>query len=152
MIFMNMDEQPMHILTRAGILAFFSISKKITEDDIDAILKDAKVKGKSKDEVLTLVKTKIMHEIIKATQNGTLPGIILDKSKPQSIPLQNVEALNHMVLVLSQKMKSKKFDKFSLCYFINYLIASLGLKEEDFEEFHRWIQEAQGDDDDDEDE
>jgi len=145
---MDMNEQPMHILTKAGILASFSISKKITEDEINAMLKDAKNKGKSEDEILTRVKTKIMKEIIDATHKGTLPGIILEKSKQQIIPLQTVESLNHMVLFLSQKMKSKKFDKMSLCYFINYLVANLGLKEEDFEEFHRRVQEIRGEDED----
>ncbi len=146
-----MNEQPIHILAKAGILASFSISKKITQDEIDSMMKDAKVKGKSEDEVISFVKTKIMKEIIDATQKGTLPGIILEKSKNFIIPVQAIESLNRMVLVLVQKMKAKKFDKLSLCYFINYLVASLGLTEEDFEEFHRRIKEVRGDNDDDDD-
>lgn len=138
----------MHILTAAGILASFSVSKKITQEEVDVMMKDSKGKGKSQDEVISLVKTKIMKEIIDATQKGTLPGVILEKPKNLIIPIQSIETLNRMVLVLAQKMKGKKFDKLSLCYFINYLVASLGLTEEDFEEFHRRLREARGEDDD----
>ena len=142
----------MHLLTKTGILASFSISKKITEEEVDSLMKNAKRKGKNEHEVLELVKTKIMKEIVDATQKGTLPGIIIEQSKTPLLPIQSVEALNHMVLVLAQKMKSKKIDKLSLCYFVNYLVASLGLTEEDFETFHRRIKEAQEKDDDDDDE
>lgn len=112
------------------------------------MLNNAKGKGKSKDEILDLVKTKIMKEIMDATQNGTLPGIVLENSNSQTVSIKNIGTLNHMVMILSQKMKAKRFDRFSLCYFINYLITSLGLTEEDFEEFHRKIRKAKGEDED----
>lgn len=146
-------EEPMHILTQSGVLASFSVSKKITEEEINAIMRDAQNKGKDEDQVLEIVRTKIMREIIDATQKGTLPGIIVENVKNQLIPVKSLESLNRMVEVLSAKMKQKKFDKLSLCYFINYLVGNLGLKEEDFEDFHRRIKEVRGDDgDDDEDE
>lgn len=141
----------MHLLTKSGVLASFSISKKITEQEVDTLMKTAKKNGKNETEILDLVKTKIMREIIEATQKGTLPGIVIESAKHPIIPIQSIEALNHMVLVLSQKMKSKKIDKLSLCYFVNYLVGSLGLTEEDFETFHRRIREAQDKDDDDDD-
>lgn len=111
----------------------------------------AQNRGKSDDEVLDLVKTRIMMEIMDATRKGTLPGIILENSQKKIIPVQSVTALNRMVEVLSQKMKQKRFDKMSLCYFINYLVGSLGLTEEDFEEFHRKMRDARNDSDDDDD-
>jgi hypothetical protein len=146
-----MEQQPSHILTKEGILASFSVSKKITEKEINAMMTGAQNKSKDEDEILELLKAKIMKEIIDATQKGTLPGIILENVENQLLPIKSIESLNRMVQVISQKMKQKKFDKLSLCYFINYLVGSLGLVEEDFEEFHRRIQDARGDDDDDDD-
>lgn len=104
-------------------------------------------KSKNKDEVVALIKEKIMADIIDASRKGNLPGILLEEMNPP-IPVQNVETLNNMVGLLSSKLKNKKVDKLSLCYFINYLVESLGLTEEDFEEFHRRVSEAQENDDD----
>jgi len=139
-----MAEQPLHILTQSGILASFSVSKKITEKEIDAMMEVAKTSGKNEEEVMALITHKVMKEIIDATNKGDLPGIILENVRKPLLPIQSIESLNRMVEVLSQKMKQKKFDKRSLCYFINYLVGSLGLSEEDFEEFHRRMREARG--------
>ncbi len=137
-----MEEHPMHILTKAGVLASFSISKKITEQEIDAMMNLAKSKGKSEDDVVNMVKNKIMQEIMDATHTGTLPGILSEPAKPPLLPIQSIESLNRMVMVLTQKLKEKKFNKLSLCYFINYLVGSLHLTEEDFEDFHRRLRDA----------
>lgn len=143
-----MSEQPLHILTKMGVLSSFSISQKITEHQITEMLKTAESKTQNEDEVMELVKTKIMKEIMDASQDGTLPGIILE-SERAVLPVQFLDSLNRMVFILAQKLKSKKIDKMSLCYFINFLVGSLGLQEEDFEEFHRRMRDARGDDDDD---
>ncbi len=146
-----MAKSPEHILSKSGVLASFSVSKKISEEEVHAMMENAQSRGKSEDEILDLVKTRIMMEIMDATRKGTLPGIILENSQRKLIPIQSVTALNRMVEVLSQKMKQKKFDKLSLCYFINYLVGSLGLVEEDFEEFHRRMRKARSEDGEDDD-
>lgn len=146
-IYYYMAEQPSHILTQTGILSSFSISKKITEDEIRAVMKNAEKKGKTEEEVLNVIKGRIMKEIVDATHSGVLPGIIIEKTEPSIIPIKHIEALNRMVTVLSDKLQSKKLDKLSMCYFINYLVGSLGLTEEDFEEFHRKIKDASEEDD-----
>ena len=138
-----MEEQPMHILTTAGVLTAFSISKKITAQDIECITKLAKTKGKTEDEIIIMIRDQIIREIVDATKKGTLPGIIIEKSETAALPVKSIAALNRMVLVLTQKLKEKKINKFSLCYFINYLVGSLGLTEEDFEDFHRRIKGSQ---------
>ena len=74
---------------------------------------------------------------------------IEDKADKKTI--KNIESLNRLVVMLAHKLKDKKFDKLSLCYFINFLVGSLGLNEEDFEEFHRQVRDLHGDDDDEED-
>jgi hypothetical protein len=143
-----MADQPMHMLTTMGVLASFSVSKKISEQEVGEMMKSAQTKSKDEQEVLTMVKAKIMKEIIDATKKGTLPGILIEKADRGVLPVQFIDSLNRMVLVLSQKLKGKKIDKLSLCYFINYLVGSLGLTEEDFEEFHRRLREARNGDDD----
>lgn len=127
---------PTHILTQMGVLSSFSISKKMTENDITAMMKKTKNKVKSESELIELVKTKIMSEILEATENGTIPGIIVDKNKSKLFSIKSMESLNKMVDLISGKLNNKKLDKLSLCYFINYLIGKLNLTEEDFEDFY----------------
>ena len=143
----------MHLLTKYGILTNFSMAQKLTEEDINAMIKVEKSKGKTDEDVMEQIKKRLIQELIEATQKGTLPGIIIDDAVPKSvIPIKNIESLNRLVVMLAHKLKDKKFDKLSLCYFINFLVGSLGLNEEDFEEFHRQVRDLHGDDDDEEDE
>lgn len=142
---MNLNNH-IHLLTETGVLSSFSISKKISEEEVNEMFKAAKSKSKNEKEILEIVKAKIMKEIIDASKKGILPGIVLDP-RSEVLPIKDIEALNRMVIVITQKLKNKKIDKISLCYFINYLVGSLGLTEEDFEEFHRRIRESRGNDD-----
>ncbi len=137
-----------HLLTTEGILASFSISKKITEKEINAFAKKAMTKGKSDDEIVNMVKEKIMHEIIEASQKGLLPCMVLGDAPAEIIPENTVIVLNRMVELLSKKIKGKKYSKLELCYFINYLVGSLGLTEEDFDNFHRRISDSDESEDD----
>ena len=142
----------MHLLTKYGILTNFSMAQKLTEEDISAMVKTEKSKGKSDEDVMERIKKKLLQEIIEATEKGTLPGILIDDAIPKTvIPIKNIESLNRLVVMLAHKLKDKKFDKLSLCYFINFLVGSLCLNEEDFEEFHRQVRDLRGDDDDDND-
>ena len=147
---MGMKQTPIHLLTKYGILTNFSMAKKITEEDINAMKKAEKSKGMKDEEVMEKVKNKLMQELIEAAQKGTLPGSIVDNTVPKTvIPIKNIESLNRLVVMLATKLKDKKYDKLSLCYFINFLVGSLGLGEEDFEEFHRQLRDLHGDDDED---
>lgn len=148
-----MEKYPIHLLTKMGVLHNFSISKKIMPEDINAMIKVLKgnAKVKSDQEILDLVRDKVMKEIIKATQNGSIPGLLIENNPESLVSIQHLEALNHMVIIVSQKLKNKKIDKVSLCYFINSLIGTLGLTEKDFEDFHRRIKNA-GDSDENDDE
>jgi hypothetical protein len=130
-----------------GVLSSFSIAKKISEEEVNQMIKSAKTKTKNQGDAMDIVKAKIMKEIIDASKKGTMPGIVLDRNN-EMIPIQHIEDLNRMVIVLTQKFKGKKIDTTSLCYFINYLVGSLGLTPEDFEEFHRRLRDVQGDDED----
>lgn len=146
-----MNETPMHILTQMGILTSFSLSKKITEKELADMMHQEKNKGKSEEEIVSIMGDKIMGEIMDAVRKGQIPGVIINQGNKPIISVKNVEELNRLVMVLAGKLKGKKYDKLSLCYFINYLVHAMGLSEEDFEEFHRRMKEANGDDDDDDD-
>ena len=147
-----MSEQPMHMLTQMGVLTSFSISKKITEKELESMMKSEKNKGKSESEIVSMMGETIINEIVSAVQKRKIPGILIEEKKGRKppIPIKNIEDLNRLVLILGTKLPRKKYDKISLCYFINYLVGALGLKEEDFEEFHRKIRESQDEDEDDE--
>ena len=136
-----------------GVLTSFSLSKKITEKELTDMMHHEKNKGKSEEEIVSLLGDKIMGEIVDAVRKGQIPGIIVEKGVKPIIPIKTIEELNRLVHVLATKLKGNKYDKLSLCYFINYLVHAMGLTEEDFEEFHRRMKEAHGnpnDDDDDE--
>lgn len=141
-IYQYMKREPTHLLTKMGVLSSFSISTKLTEKEVNAMARSLNKKTKNDDELVALVKEKIVNDIIEASRKGKLPGILLEEIKTP-VPIKDIETLNKMVVLLSSKLKSKKIDKLSLCYFINYLVGSLELTEEDFEEFHRRVSEAQ---------
>ena len=104
-----MKDQPMHILTQEGILSSFSISQKLTEKEVNVLLSKAKRKCKNKENPLDIVQNNVLEEIVNATKNGTLPGIIVDEKEEEPLlPIKSIDFLNHMVMVISQKFKNKK--------------------------------------------
>lgn len=142
--------QPIHILSQMGVLSSFSIAKKVTGEDIKKYFSKQKKGKKSDAEIQNLLKEKIINEIAMAIQTNSVPGLITPQEIAKDIGLdgnvvKNVPELNRLVAVIVAKLTEKNYDRMSLCYFINSLVNLLGLKEEDFEKFHR------GDDDDDDD-
>jgi hypothetical protein len=134
-----------------GVLSSFSIAKKVTEEDIKKYFSKQKKGGKTDSEIQSLLKEKIMTEIATAIQTNAVPGLITPQELAKDIGLdgkvvKNVPELNRLVAVIVSKLTEKNYDRMSLCYFINSLVNLLGLKEEDFEKFHR------GDEDDGDDE
>ena len=45
--------------------------------------------------------------------------------------------MNRLIMIVGHKLSEKKYDKMSLCYFINALVNLLSLTESDFEKFHQ---------------
>lgn len=135
-----MSEESTHLLTQMGVLTSFSMSVKFTEKEMEEISEKLSSKKISEDRIAVLLKEKIMGDIIKASQSGNLPGFIQKSNSP--IPNKNIETLNQMGDIITSKLKTKKLDKLSLCYFINYLVNRLELTEEDFECFHRKVSET----------
>lgn len=149
--------KPTHILNQMGILVSFSVAKKITEEDIKAYFKKQKKLGKSEAQIGKLLRKKIVEDIEEAVYKNQIPGLVTpqeiakDMGMEQSI-VDKIPELSHLVMVIVNKMMEKKYDKMSLCYFINSLVNMLGLSESDFEKFHTRNSGEDDDDDDDDDE
>lgn len=150
-----MNQKPIHILMQLGILTSFSVAKKISEKEITTFFNRKKHKGKSNDKIAELLKQHIISDIQEAITNNKVPGLI----SPLGIPnlnsvgkdIPNFSELNKTIMLIVEKMIEKKYDKFSLCFFINTLVNLLGLSEKDFEKFHRRMSSQTNEDDEDED-
>lgn len=134
---------PIHILNQFGVLASFSVAKKITEKEINKYFLKHKKSGKSNSQIREMLKKKIVSDIQKAIFKNEIPGLIsqdgesVNQSDIDPSLLKNVPELNRMIVVVSQKLTDKHYDKMSLCYFINSLVNVLGLTEDDFTKFHK---------------
>lgn len=140
-----------------GILTSFSVAKKVTESDISTFFKKHKKNGKSEEQIGNMLRDKIFDEIRDALENRKVPGLLtpvgmLGPKEEEKIN-QNLAEMNRLLMVIAHKLVEKKYDKLSMCYFINSLVNLLGLTEKDFETFHRKMssQEDDGDDDGDDD-
>lgn len=148
-----MFNQSVHILNQLGVITSFSIAKKVTENEINKYFIKNKKAGKSNSEIEKQLGQKIMTEIQEAITNQKIPGLL----SPQEIAtefgldknlVENMPELNRLITVIVQRLSQKKYDKMSLCYFINGLVNLLNLTEKDFEKFHS--KNSKDDDDDDE--
>lgn len=153
-IYRRMMMQPVHILNQMGVITSFSVAKKVSEDDLTKFYARGKKAGKSEAELDKILKAKIMGEIEEAIVHHKIPGLLT----PQEFAAQmgvaqaivrNIPELHRLIMVIGHKLAEKRYDKMSLCYFINSLANLMGLTESDFEKFHR---QNSGEDDDGDDE
>lgn len=149
-------QQASHILTQRGVLTSFSIAKKVSEEEIALFFKKYKKTGKSEEQIGELLKEQIFKEITDAMIESKIPGIIspmnmvISKAeKTNEKTNENLIELNRFIMVIAHKLVEKKYDKLSLCYFINSLVNLLSLSERDFERFHRKTQNNDGEKDED---
>lgn len=143
--------RPIHILNQMGILASFSVAKKIKEEEIQKYFLKQKKAGKQEKEISEMLHEQVLHDIQDALLKNEIPGLIssqeiakelgLDKSVVDKVP-----ELNRLVVLLAHKLAEKKYDKMSLCYFINSIVNVLGLTERDFEKFHQHNREDDDED------
>jgi hypothetical protein len=147
--------QPIHILNQMGIITSFSVAKKITEDEIHKFFNRGKRSGKTDAEIEKMLKEKVLNEIHEAIIQQKIPGLLTSQDVARAAGLNknivdNVPELNRLIMVIAHKLSEKKYDKMSLCYFINSMVNILGLQETDFEKFHRQNNNDDDDDDDNE--
>lgn len=134
--------KPIHILNQLGILTTFSVAKKITEEDIQKFFTKQKKAGKTENQIGEMLHAKILNDIQESLLKNEIPGLISSEEIAKQLGLDQsvidkVPEINRLVMLLAHKLAEKKYDKMSLCYFINSLVNVLGLTERDFEKFHR---------------
>jgi hypothetical protein len=146
--------QPIHILNQMGIMTSFSVAKKVTEEEMKKYFSNGKKKGLTDKQIGEMFRDKILKDIETALDNQKIPGLLapIDMAKGLNKKVtENMPELNRLIMVIAHKMAEKKYDKMSLCYFINSLVNLLGLSESDFDKFHGNNSETDRDDDDDDD-
>ena len=147
-------DQPIHILNQMGVMTSFSVAKKITEEDIHKYFSKQKKAGKNERQIGEMLRDRILTEIQEAVQNNKIPGLLTPQEFAQSMGIsqkviEKIPELNRLLMVIVHRVAEKKYDKMSLCYFINGLVNMLGLTKDDFIKFH--LQNNTNDDDDDDD-
>lgn len=133
---------PVHILNQMGVITSFSIAKKIPEEEITKFFTKGKKAGKSVADLNRLLREKVLSEIEDAVSQSKVPGLLLPEELAKEMGVQptiitNMPELNRLLMAVGNNLIDKKYDKMSLCYFINALVNLLGLSESDFENFHR---------------
>lgn len=143
MIFMSTRMfNPVHILNHLGVITSFSVAKKVSEDDIHKFFSKGKKAGKSTEELNNILRDRVLSEIEEAVTHRKIPGLLSPEELAKEMGVQphiinNMPELNRLIMIVGHKLTEKKYDKMSLCYFINSLVNLLGLTENDFEKFHR---------------
>lgn len=133
---------PIHILNQLGVLTSFSVAKKITENDINKYFAKHKKKGKSDSQIGKMLRDKIVSDIQDAVENNKIPGLVSQQEMAEGMGIDKkiiakIPEINRLIIVISQKISEKNYDKMSMCYFINSLVNVLCLTEEDFTKFHQ---------------
>ncbi len=151
------NQRPIHILNQLGVITSFSVAKKVTEDDIHKFFSRYKRAGKSDIEIDQILREKILGEIEDAIVNHKIPGLLSPEELAKEFGISpkiiaNIPEMNRLLMVITEKLIEKNYDKMSLCYFINSLVNMLGLSEPDFEKFHRQNSPEDTEEKDDEDE
>ena len=151
-----MLSQPIHILTQTGVMTSFSIAKKLTETDIKNYVSKSKRKFKTSEEITKILQEKIINEIQQAITKNQVPGLISEQeiAKDQGLDadlVSKIPELSKLIIVIAQKLVGRKYDKMTMCYFINSLVNIIGLSEEDFTKFHQKNNTNKNPDDDDDD-
>ena len=134
--------QPIHLLNQLGVMTSFSVAKKISEEDIIKYFDKQKRSKKSEKEIGEMLQEKIAGDIHRAIENQEIPGLLSPQEFAESLGIDKkvvakIPELNRFIMIIASKIAERKYDKMSLCFFINSLVNILGLTEEDFTKFHR---------------
>lgn len=148
-----------HILAKYGVMANFSIAKKVTKERIQKMSEKLNTTDESSVEFQDALKQEILKETQLAIFNNTIPGLITN-SKKKASP-------NHKKLLITEKEKrqvtllaaivvktilEKDLSKDETCLLLIQLVNALGLKDIDFKKFSEMYNPPPDDDSDDYDE
>jgi len=131
-----------HILAKYGVMANFSIAKKVTKERIKRMSERLNTEDEMSAEFQEALKQEILKETQLAIFNNTIPGLITNAKQKKS-STQNKKLLNDkqkkQVGDLSfkdlLKVLEKKLTKDETCLLIVQIVNALGLKDSDFKEF-----------------
>lgn len=136
----NMNDKVTHLLSSLGVLASFSIAKKLKKSEVDKLTKKIKKTSKKEDpkEFQKLLSEALIEDTKKYVQKEIPPGLIIPKIHPKKELLDKLYIeLTSISQALTNTFKKQKIDKHQMCFIINALIHMNGLTEADFEEFHQ---------------
>jgi predicted nucleic acid-binding protein len=137
-------QSPNHILAQEGILASFSIAKKVTIKDIKQLRTRLNKNSISQLELNNLVKQTVINETQVAIEKQTVPGLIAAETMVSNFEeKKRLMELTYFASIVAKKLTEKKSNKYHLCFVVNALVNMLSLREEDFDEFHRKFSEFQ---------
>jgi predicted XRE-type DNA-binding protein len=133
---------PIHILNQLGVLTSFSVAKKITEEDINKYFSKHRKRGRSNSQIGQMLRDKIVSDIQNAIEQNKIPGLVSQQEMAEGMGIDKtviakIPEINKLILILSQKLSEKKYNKMTLCYFINSLVNVMNLTEDDFTKFHQ---------------
>lgn len=146
-----------HILAKYGVMANFSIAKKVTKDRIEKMSERLNNTDETSSEFQDALKEEILKETQLAIFNNTIPGLITNSKKKVTSKHKQLlitEKEKRQVTLLSaivvKAILEKDLSKDETCLLILQLVNALGLKDVDFKKFTEMYNQDSEDYDDDE--
>lgn len=149
-----------HILAKYGVMANFSIAKKVTKERIQKMSERLNTVDETSIEFQDALKQEILKETQLAIFNNTIPGLITNskkKASPKHKKLLVTDTEKRKITLLTaivvKAILEKDLSKDEMCLLIIQLVNALGLKDVDFKKFtDMYTQDPEDSNEDDEDE
>lgn len=159
-----MDNTFNHILSESGVLKTFNISKKVSSKEIDTFIKKHKEECATKFELQEMIKEELFEHTKDYLTGHHIPGLIIPPGhKAKIVPKTNESGPSEFLEKKTYRIKDKRFikvrenanalnemlrkkglSKNEMLFFVISLVEFLELKDEDFEEFHRRLDDENG--------
>jgi len=152
-----MEENLQHLLSKHGILASFSIARKMDEDGIKELTQRIKSKCKNKFDFNEKLKSEIQKQSIHDIIENKIPGLINnspDLEKPISkSPTDNQKNLIYdtskekmsllyiLVSKINREIINNNLTKSDICFMIYAILNFFNIKEDDFKNFRDNLKE-----------
>jgi len=144
-----------HILARYGVMANFSIAKKVTKERIKRMSERLNTEDETSLEFQESLKQEILKETQVAIFNNTIPGLITNAKvkspiKKKLINDKDKRKVTLLSAIIFQTILKKNLTKDETCLLIIQLVRAFGLKDSDFKDFTNkyYIQNDNDDEDD----
>lgn len=134
------DESPTHLLSSLGVLAQFSIAKKINEEEVNKETRKIKkvFKNLDKEKIQKLLSDVLVEKTKKEMEKKLPPGLILPNSLSNN---PNLDKFYKELAIISQTLANKfceqNLTKHQVCFIITAIIELLNLTIDDFSDFNQ---------------